>query len=233
MSGVLRSLIMLSVFPRQREVERVSMDSWFVWVMDWVLFTTLCSLLRSWTEQEPYQAAIQPERMLSMVQLWKFGESSGVGQGKGVSWEGAYWWSDRGCTRRFLMPWCQRPMLVWGGGGRVAMLLMIGGGANILWGGGKRSPDSPANWGTQHNGAWAVWSRIHQLTYAHPHPPLAHSSQLSKHWQSAGRLQCRTHPKIRCGTLPFSDFFDTWNLFGKIPPIVFDKSVFLNQWISY
>ena len=30
--------------------------------MDWVLFTTLCSLLRSWTEQEPYQAVIQLEK---------------------------------------------------------------------------------------------------------------------------------------------------------------------------
>ena len=30
---------------------------------------TFCSFLRSWAEQEPYQAVIQPERMLSMVHL--------------------------------------------------------------------------------------------------------------------------------------------------------------------
>ena len=29
----------------------------------------LCSSLLSWAEQEPYQAVIQPERMLSMVHL--------------------------------------------------------------------------------------------------------------------------------------------------------------------
>ena len=29
----------------------------------------LCSFLRPWSEQEPYQAVIHPERMLSMVHL--------------------------------------------------------------------------------------------------------------------------------------------------------------------
>ena len=38
-------------------------------MMDWAAFTTFCSSLRSWAEQEPYQAVIQPERMLSMVHL--------------------------------------------------------------------------------------------------------------------------------------------------------------------
>ena len=32
-------------------------------------FTIFCSFLQSWAEQEPYQAVIQPERMLSMVHL--------------------------------------------------------------------------------------------------------------------------------------------------------------------
>ena len=32
-------------------------------------FTTFCSSLHSWAEQEPYQAVIQPERMLSMEHL--------------------------------------------------------------------------------------------------------------------------------------------------------------------
>ena len=32
-------------------------------------FTTFCSSLRPWAEQEPYQAVIQPERMLSVVHL--------------------------------------------------------------------------------------------------------------------------------------------------------------------
>jgi len=40
-------------------------------VMDWASFMILCSLLRSWTEQEPYQAVIQLERMLSVVHLQK------------------------------------------------------------------------------------------------------------------------------------------------------------------
>ena len=30
-------------------------------VMDWATFTIFCSSLRSWAEQEPYQAVIQPE----------------------------------------------------------------------------------------------------------------------------------------------------------------------------
>ena len=36
---------------------------------DWAAFTTFCSSLRSWTEQEPYKAVIQPERMFSLVHL--------------------------------------------------------------------------------------------------------------------------------------------------------------------
>ena len=40
-------------------------------MMDWASFMTFCSLLQSWAEQEPYQAVIQPERMLSMVHLEK------------------------------------------------------------------------------------------------------------------------------------------------------------------
>ncbi|XP_078070907.1 SMC5-SMC6 complex localization factor protein 1 isoform X3 [Mustelus asterias] len=39
--------------------------------MDWASFATLCSFLRSWTEQERYQAVIQPEIMLSLVHLQK------------------------------------------------------------------------------------------------------------------------------------------------------------------
>ena len=37
--------------------------------MDWVTFTIFCSFLRSWAEQEPYQAVVQPEKMLSQVHL--------------------------------------------------------------------------------------------------------------------------------------------------------------------
>ena len=40
-------------------------------MMDWATFMTFCSSLQSWAEQEPYQAVIQPERMLSMVHLLK------------------------------------------------------------------------------------------------------------------------------------------------------------------
>ena len=47
-------------------VDRVS--GWeLVCVMDWATFTTFCSSLRSWAEQEPYQAVIQLERMSSML----------------------------------------------------------------------------------------------------------------------------------------------------------------------
>ena len=60
---------MLATFPRQREVQTESMDGWLVCMMDGATFTTLCSFFRSWSEQEPYQAVIHPERMLSMVQL--------------------------------------------------------------------------------------------------------------------------------------------------------------------
>ena len=42
-----------------------------VYVMDWATFTTLCSFVRSWSEQELYQIVIPPERMLSMVHLLK------------------------------------------------------------------------------------------------------------------------------------------------------------------
>jgi hypothetical protein len=38
-------------------------------VMYWAVRTTLCSALRSEAEQLPYQAVMQPVRMLSMVQL--------------------------------------------------------------------------------------------------------------------------------------------------------------------
>jgi hypothetical protein len=41
----------------------------FASVMYWVVSTTLCSALWSEAEQLPYQAVIQPVRMLSMVQM--------------------------------------------------------------------------------------------------------------------------------------------------------------------
>ena len=48
----------------------VRVNGWnLVCVMDWATYTTFCSSLQSWAEQEPYQAVIQPERMLSMVHL--------------------------------------------------------------------------------------------------------------------------------------------------------------------
>ena len=37
--------------------------------MDWPSFTILCSSLRPCLEQEPYQAVIHPERILSLVHL--------------------------------------------------------------------------------------------------------------------------------------------------------------------
>ena len=46
-----------------------SMDERLVCVMDWATFTTFCSFLQSWAEQELYQDVIHPERMLSMVHL--------------------------------------------------------------------------------------------------------------------------------------------------------------------
>ena len=46
-----------------------SMEGRLVCVMDWATFTIFCSFLQSWAEQEPYQAVVQPERMLSMVHL--------------------------------------------------------------------------------------------------------------------------------------------------------------------
>ena len=73
------SLIMLAVLPRQREVWTESMDGRLVCVMDWATFTTFCSFLWSWAEQEPYQAVIQPERMLFMVHLCKLEEHRGSG----------------------------------------------------------------------------------------------------------------------------------------------------------
>ena len=70
MSGMRRgSLIILAALPRQQEVWMESMDGRLVCMMDWATFTTFCSSLRSWAEQEPYQAVTQPERMLSMVHL--------------------------------------------------------------------------------------------------------------------------------------------------------------------
>ena len=51
-----------------------SVNGWEAGLCDGLgLFTILCSFLRSWAEQEPYQAVIYPERMLSMVV--KIGES--------------------------------------------------------------------------------------------------------------------------------------------------------------
>ena len=41
-------------------------------VMYWAIHTTLCSALRSEAEQLPYQAVMQPIKMLSMVQLYNF-----------------------------------------------------------------------------------------------------------------------------------------------------------------
>uniref|UniRef100_A0A4W5PPX6 Complement C4B (Chido/Rodgers blood group) n=1 Tax=Hucho hucho TaxID=62062 RepID=A0A4W5PPX6_9TELE len=41
-------------------------------VMYWAVRITLCSALRSEAEQLPYQAVMQPVRMLSMVQTWSF-----------------------------------------------------------------------------------------------------------------------------------------------------------------
>jgi hypothetical protein len=41
-------------------------------VMYWAVCGTLCSTLRSEAEQLPYQAVMQPIRMLSMVQLYNF-----------------------------------------------------------------------------------------------------------------------------------------------------------------
>ena len=47
--------------------------SWKTWslvpVMYWAVHSTPCSSLRSDAEQLPYQAVMQPVRMLSMVQL--------------------------------------------------------------------------------------------------------------------------------------------------------------------
>ena len=43
-------------------------------VMYWAVFTTLCSALRSEAEQLPYQAVMQPVRMLSMLQLYNLFE---------------------------------------------------------------------------------------------------------------------------------------------------------------
>ena len=48
-----------------------SINGWEAGLRDWAAFTTFCSFLQSWAEQEPYQAVIQPERMLSMMQVWK------------------------------------------------------------------------------------------------------------------------------------------------------------------
>ena len=41
-------------------------------VMYWAVRTTLCSAFQSDTEQLPYQAVVQPFRMLSMVQMKNF-----------------------------------------------------------------------------------------------------------------------------------------------------------------
>ena len=56
-------------FSETAESVEESMDGRLVCVMDWALFTTLCSFLRFWSEQETYQAVVQPERMFSMVHL--------------------------------------------------------------------------------------------------------------------------------------------------------------------
>ena len=69
MSGVRGSSIMLGALPRQREVQTESMNGRLVCMMDWAIFTMFCNFLWSWAGQEPYQAVIQPERMLSMVHL--------------------------------------------------------------------------------------------------------------------------------------------------------------------
>jgi uncharacterized protein (DUF2236 family) len=40
-----------------------------VYVGVWAVYITLCSTLRSREVQQPYQAVMQPVKMLSMVQL--------------------------------------------------------------------------------------------------------------------------------------------------------------------
>ena len=45
------------------------MEGSFVSVMYWAMSTTLLRALRSETKQLPYQAVMQPLRMLSIVQL--------------------------------------------------------------------------------------------------------------------------------------------------------------------
>ena len=66
MSSVRRSMIKLAAFRRQREV---SIDGRLVCVMDWLLSRHSVAFLWSWTEQEPSQAVMQPEGMLSLVRL--------------------------------------------------------------------------------------------------------------------------------------------------------------------
>ena len=69
MSGVRGVLNYAGCFSKAAgSVDRV--NGWETGLRDGLVFvTTLCSFLRSWTEQEPYQAVTQPERTLSMVHL--------------------------------------------------------------------------------------------------------------------------------------------------------------------
>ena len=56
-------------FSKAAEVWTESMVGRLICVMNWATFMTFCSFLWPWAEQEPYQAVIHPERMLSMVRL--------------------------------------------------------------------------------------------------------------------------------------------------------------------
>ena len=69
MSGVHGALNYAGCFAKAAgSVDRV--NGWEAGLRDGLAtFMTFCSFLRSWAEQEPYKAVIQPERMLSMVHL--------------------------------------------------------------------------------------------------------------------------------------------------------------------
>uniref|UniRef100_A0A674EJT4 Uncharacterized protein n=1 Tax=Salmo trutta TaxID=8032 RepID=A0A674EJT4_SALTR len=59
--------------PEELMVKAKDRESWMAGslasVMYWAVLTTLCTVLRSYAEQLPYQAVTQPVRMPSMVQL--------------------------------------------------------------------------------------------------------------------------------------------------------------------
>jgi len=69
MSGVRGDPDYADYFSKAAEVWTESMVGRLICVMDWASFIPLSSFMRSWAEQERYQAVIQPERILSMVHL--------------------------------------------------------------------------------------------------------------------------------------------------------------------